>query len=95
MEIEVIKKTQTKWILETENQGKQAGSTDVSITNRMQVMEESISGVEDTREEINTLIKENANSKKILDIKLLENLRHYGKTKYKINRNRRRLSIPA
>jgi hypothetical protein len=40
--------------LEMENLGKQTGITDVSITNRIQEIEEGISGVEDTIEEIET-----------------------------------------
>lgn len=42
-----------------ENLGKRTETTDVSITNRIQGMEERISGVEDTIEETDTLIKEN------------------------------------
>ena len=51
-EIGVIKKTQTKGILERENLGKWTGNTDAGITNRIQDMEERISGVEDMIEEI-------------------------------------------
>ena len=40
--------------LEMENLGKQTGITDASITNRIQEIEERISGVEDTIEEIET-----------------------------------------
>ena len=43
IEIEAIKKTQTKGILEMENLGKGTGATDISITNRIQEMEEKIS----------------------------------------------------
>ena len=39
-EIEAIKKTQTKEILEMENLGQQSGSTDASITSRIQEIEE-------------------------------------------------------
>ena len=42
MEIEAIKKTQTEEILEMENLGKRTGTTDASITNRIQEMEERI-----------------------------------------------------
>ena len=35
-EIEAIKKTQTKGVLEMENLDKQTGTTDASITNRIQ-----------------------------------------------------------
>ena len=49
-----------------EKVGKQSGTTDVSITNRIQEMEERISGVEDTIEEIDSLAKENVKSNKLL-----------------------------
>ena len=55
MEIEAIKKTQ----MET-NLGKRTGSTDASISKRIQEMEERISGIEDTTEEIDTTVKENS-----------------------------------
>ena len=63
MKIEAIKKTQTKEILEMENLGKRTGPTDANITNRIQKMKERISGIEDTREEINQ-------SKKMLNLKI-------------------------
>ena len=46
-----------------ENLGKQTGTTDASITNRIQEMEERISGIEDMLEEINSLVKGNVESK--------------------------------
>ena len=39
---------------------------DTSITNRIQEIEERISGAEDTRENIDTTVKENTKSKKLL-----------------------------
>ena len=45
--VEAIKKTQTEGILEMENIGKRTGFTNTSITNRIQEMEERISGIED------------------------------------------------
>jgi hypothetical protein len=39
MEIEAIKKTQTKGILKMVNLGKRTGTTDASITNRIQGIE--------------------------------------------------------
>jgi uncharacterized coiled-coil protein SlyX len=42
-----------------ENLGKWTGATDASITNRIQEMEEKISGSEDTLEEIDISVKEN------------------------------------
>ena len=49
--------------LEMENLGKRSGITDVNIYNRIQEIEETISGVEDTIEEMDTTIKENAKCK--------------------------------
>jgi uncharacterized coiled-coil protein SlyX len=46
-----------------ENLGKRIGTTDTSITNRIQEMEERISGIEDTIEEIDTLVKKKKNAK--------------------------------
>jgi hypothetical protein len=45
-----------------ENQGKRTRTTDENITNRIQEVEQRISGIEDTIEEIDTLIRENAKS---------------------------------
>ena len=49
IEIEAIKKTYTEGILEMENLGKRTGTTDTSITNRIQEMEERISGLHNRR----------------------------------------------
>ena len=51
-------------MLEVENLGKRTGTTDASITNRIQEMEERISDIEDTVEEIDPPVKENAKCKK-------------------------------
>ncbi|KAL6085840.1 hypothetical protein STEG23_002730 [Scotinomys teguina] len=48
-----------------ENLSKQTGATDASIANRMQEMEETIFGVEETREEIDLLVGENSKAKKV------------------------------
>ena len=48
MEIETIKKSQRETILELENIGKRSRVTDASINNRIQEIEERISGAEDT-----------------------------------------------
>jgi hypothetical protein len=45
--MEAIKRTQTGAILEMENLGKRTGTTDMTITSRIQKMEERISGIED------------------------------------------------
>ena len=51
IEIETIKKSQRETALELENLGKRSGVIDVSITNRIQEIEERISGIEDARED--------------------------------------------
>jgi chromosome segregation ATPase len=65
-EVVTIKKTQSEAMLEIENLGKKSGTIDASISNRMQEMEERMSGAEDSIENICTTIKENTNCKKIL-----------------------------
>jgi predicted nucleic acid-binding Zn-ribbon protein len=59
-EVDTIKKTQSEATLQIENLGKKSGTIDVSISNRIQEMEERVSGVEDSIENICTTIKENA-----------------------------------
>ena len=66
MEIETIKESQRKTTLELENLGKESRAIDTSITNRIQEIEERISGAEDTIENIDTTEKKNAKSKKLL-----------------------------
>jgi uncharacterized coiled-coil protein SlyX len=66
MEAETIKKIKRETTLETEILGKKSGAIDVSITNRIQEMEERISGAEDSIENMKTTIKENAKCKKKL-----------------------------
>jgi hypothetical protein len=56
VQIEAKKKTQTEGILEMENLGKRTGTTDASITNRVQGMEERIAGLEDTVEDTDTSV---------------------------------------
>jgi phosphoenolpyruvate carboxylase len=58
--------------LEIENLGKRSGVIDASIPNRMQAIEERISGAEDTLENIDTTVKENAKCKKLLDQNIQE-----------------------
>ena len=62
MEIESIKKSQRETTLELENLGKRSGATDASIKNRIQEIDDT----EDTIENIDTAVKENAKSKKVL-----------------------------
>ena len=52
VEIETIKKPQRETTLELENLGKRSGVIDASIINRIQEIEERISGAEDTIENI-------------------------------------------
>jgi prefoldin subunit 5 len=66
MQVETIKKSQRETTLEIENLKKRSGAIDVSIINRIQDIEERISGTEDTIENIDTTIKENEKCKKIL-----------------------------
>ena len=49
-----------------DNLGKRTGTTDISIINRIQEIEVRISGVEDTIENIDTTVKENAKCTKFL-----------------------------
>jgi predicted nucleic acid-binding Zn-ribbon protein len=52
IELETIKKSQSEATLELENLGKRSGVRDASITNRIQEIEERISGAQDTIENI-------------------------------------------
>ena len=89
-EMEVMKKTQTKGRLDMENLGNRSGTTETSITNRLQEIEERFSDAEDTIEEINSLIKKKQQIQQILNTKHPGNLGHHKKTKPKNNRGRRR-----
>jgi predicted nucleic acid-binding Zn-ribbon protein len=64
VEVETIKKTQMEADLEMENLRKRSGITDVSIINRIQEIEERLSGVEDTIKEIDTSVRETSEPKK-------------------------------
>jgi chromosome segregation ATPase len=66
MEGETIMKSQRETTLEIEILGKKSGTIDGSIRNRIQEMEERISGAEESIENMDTTIKENAKCKKIL-----------------------------
>jgi uncharacterized coiled-coil protein SlyX len=66
IEVETIKRTQMKANLKMGNLGKQSGIKDVSITNRIQEVEERISGVEDTIEEVDTTVKVNPKHKELI-----------------------------
>jgi hypothetical protein len=71
-EVGTIKKTQSEATVEIETRGKISGTIDVSISNRIQVMEERMPGVEDSIENISTPIKENAKCKRILSQNIQE-----------------------
>jgi hypothetical protein len=58
-EVDTIKKTQSEATLEIETLGKKSGTIDLRISNRIQKMEERISGAEESIENICTTIKEN------------------------------------
>ena len=64
MEVETIKKTQRETNLEIETLGKKSGNIDVSISNRIQEMEEIISGAEDSIGNMGTTIKKMQNAKR-------------------------------
>ena len=89
-----MKKTQNETTLEIETQRKKSGSIDASMSNRIQEIER-ISGVEDTGEEIDTIVKENLRQKRPLNPKHPGNLGHKEKTKSKNNRNRGEQRFPA
>ena len=88
VELETIRETQMEATLEMENLGNRSGITDESITNRIQEIEERISGVEDTIENIDITVKENENAN-CPNPKHPENPGHNEKTKLKENRYRR------
>jgi methyl-accepting chemotaxis protein len=66
MEIETIKKSQRETALEIENLGKRSGAIEGSISNRIQEIQERISGAEDATENIDTTVQENAKCKDLL-----------------------------
>ena len=72
MELETVKKSQTETTLELENLGKRSGLIDASITNRIQEIEEKLSGAEDTKENIDTTVKRNAKFKNLLNQNIQE-----------------------
>jgi chromosome segregation ATPase len=66
MKVETIKKTQRETTQEIETLGKKTGKIDASISNKIQELEERISGAENSIGNMDTTIKENAKCKKIL-----------------------------
>ena len=67
MEVGTIKKSQRETTLQIEILGKKWGIIDANISNRIQEMEERFSGAEDSIENMDTAIKENAKCKKVLN----------------------------
>ena len=63
MEVETMKKSQRETTQKIENLGKKLGVIDANITNRIQEIEERISGAEDTIESIDSTVKEMQNAK--------------------------------
>jgi hypothetical protein len=61
-----MNKAQRETTLYIETLGKKLGDIDVSISNKIQEMEEKISGAEDSIDYMDTAFKENAKCKKIL-----------------------------
>ena len=56
-----------------ENLGKRSGITNVSITNRIQEIEERLSGVEDSIEDNDITVKENTKCQKLLTQSIQKN----------------------
>jgi DNA repair exonuclease SbcCD ATPase subunit len=86
MEIETIKTSQKETTLELENLGKRSEVIDVNITNRIQEIEERISGSEDT---IETLTEQSKKMQKVPSPKYPGNPGHNDKTTLKDNKHRR------
>ena len=63
-EVETIKKSQRETALELESLRRRPGVIEASITNRIEEIEERISGAEDTIENIDTSVKEIQNAKR-------------------------------
>jgi hypothetical protein len=93
MKIETTKKSQRETTLALETLGKRTGVIDASITNRIQEMEERISGARDAIENTDTTVKENEKCKKLLTQNIPGNPGN--KTKPKDNRYRREQRFPT
>jgi hypothetical protein len=68
LEVKTIKKSQSDTSLEIENLVKVSGVMDGSINNRIQEIEERISGIDESIENTETTVKENAKCKKLLTL---------------------------
>jgi predicted nucleic acid-binding Zn-ribbon protein len=91
MEVETIKKSQSKTILKMQNLEKKSGAIDERITNRIQRIEERISRAEDTIENIDTTKK----MQKELNTKHPGNPGHNEKNKPKNDKYRREQKLPT
>ncbi|KAL6089794.1 hypothetical protein STEG23_010809 [Scotinomys teguina] len=89
IEIQIIKKIQSEGRLEIENLTKRTGTTDTSLTNRMQEIEQRISDAENTIEKIDLSVKENTKAKKVVT----QNTQDIWDTKKKKNPNLRIIEI--
>jgi hypothetical protein len=65
LEIQTLRKSQRETTLELENLGKISVVINASITNTIQMIDERISGADDTIENTDTTVKENAKCKKL------------------------------
>ena len=72
--------------MKLKNPEKRSGDIDASITNSIQEVEERLSGAEDTIENIDTTVKENAKNQKAPNPKHPANPGHIEKTKPNDNR---------
>jgi hypothetical protein len=66
MDVETIQKSQRETTLKLENLEKKSGVINTRITNRMQEIEERISGTENTIENIDKIVKENPKFQNLL-----------------------------
>jgi hypothetical protein len=73
VEIEAIKKSQRETYLGIELVRKRSGAIDASTTNRIQEIEERLSGAEDIIENIGIIVKENAKCRKLLTKNIQKN----------------------
>jgi hypothetical protein len=82
-EVDTIKKSQSETTLDIETLRKKSGNRDVIISNRIQEMEERISGAEDSIENMGKTIKENAKCK--IQKILTQNIKEIQDTRRKPN----------
>jgi hypothetical protein len=88
MEVETMKKKQRETTMEIETLGKISGTIDVSISNRIEKMDERISGAEDSVGNMDTTVKKKCKMQKDPNSKHPGNPGHNEKTKPTDKRNR-------